>query len=64
MPTLTQAAVYSATLSYLNAVKTAGTTDPDKVMDELHKTKVNDVFAEGAPSVPTACSSMTCTSFR
>ena len=44
MPTFPQAAVYSATLTYLNAVKAAGSTDPDKVMDELHKAKINDAF--------------------
>lgn len=43
-PTFPQAAIYSATLTYLGAVKAAGSTDPDKVMEELHKTKVNDVF--------------------
>ena len=43
-PTLSQAAVYSATLAYLNAVKAAGTTDPDKVMAELHKAKIDDMF--------------------
>jgi branched-chain amino acid transport system substrate-binding protein len=43
-PTFPQAAIYSATLTYLNAVKTVGSTDSDKVMEELHKTKVNDVF--------------------
>src|SRR5215472_7615128 len=44
MPTFPQAGAYSATLTYLNAVKAVGSTDPDKVMDELRKTKVNDVF--------------------
>ncbi len=44
MPTFAQAAVYSATLTYLNAVKAIGSTDPDKVMDQVRKTKVNDVF--------------------
>src|SRR5271155_2434155 len=44
MPTFQQAAIYSATLTYLNAVKAAGTTDSDKVMDQMHKTKINDVF--------------------
>jgi branched-chain amino acid transport system substrate-binding protein len=44
MPTFPQAAFYSATLTYLNAVKAVGTTDPDKVMDQIRKTKVNDVF--------------------
>lgn len=43
-PTMTQAAYYSATLTYLNAVKAAKSTDPDKVMAELHKTKINDMF--------------------
>ena len=44
-PTMNQAAYYSATLTYLNAVKAAGTTDPDKVMAELHKAKIDDMFA-------------------
>jgi branched-chain amino acid transport system substrate-binding protein len=35
-PTMTQAGYYSATLTYLNAVEAVGTTDPDKVMDQLH----------------------------
>jgi branched-chain amino acid transport system substrate-binding protein len=45
-PTMNQAAYYSATLTYLAAVKAAGTTDPDKVMEELHKAKVDDMFAD------------------
>ncbi len=45
-PTMPQAAVYSATLTYLKAIKAAGTTDADKVMDELHKTKVDDMFTQ------------------
>jgi branched-chain amino acid transport system substrate-binding protein len=43
-PTMTQAAYYSATLTYLNAVKAAKTTDSDKVMAELHKAKIDDMF--------------------
>ena len=43
-PTFPQAAVYSATLTYLNAVKAAGATDSDKVMAELHKAKIDDIF--------------------
>jgi branched-chain amino acid transport system substrate-binding protein len=31
-------------MTYLNAVKAVGATDPDKVMAELHKTKVDDMF--------------------
>jgi branched-chain amino acid transport system substrate-binding protein len=46
MPTFSQAAYYSATLTYLNAVKAVGTTDPDKIMEQLHKTKVNDIFVK------------------
>ena len=44
MPTFVQAGDYSATLTYLKAVKAAGTTDGTKVMAELHKMKVNDMF--------------------
>jgi len=43
-PTMTQAAYYSATLTYLNAVKAVNSTDPDKVMEQLRKTKINDMF--------------------
>ena len=43
-PTFNQAAYYSATLAYLNAVKLAGTTDSDKVMEKLHGMKINDMF--------------------
>ena len=43
-PTFSQAAYYSATLTYLNAVKAVGSTDPDKVMAELRKTKIDDMF--------------------
>ena len=46
MPTFSQAALYSATLTYLNAVKAVGSTDSDKVMEQLHKTKVNDMFVK------------------
>ena len=46
MPTFPQAAYYSATLTYLNAVKAVGTTDSDKVLDQVHKTKINDIFVK------------------
>jgi branched-chain amino acid transport system substrate-binding protein len=46
MPTMDQAGAYSATLTYLKAVKAAGTTDSDKVMAELKKAKINDMFAK------------------
>ena len=47
MPTMDQAGAYSATLTYLKAVKAVGTTDSDKVMAELKKTKINDMFTQG-----------------
>jgi branched-chain amino acid transport system substrate-binding protein len=46
-PTMDHAGYYSATLTYLKAVKEAGTTDSDKVMAVLKKTKINDVFTKG-----------------
>ena len=46
-PTMDQAGIYSATLTWLKAVKAVGTTDPDRVMAELHKAKINDEFAQG-----------------
>ncbi len=42
-----QAGAYSATLTYLKAVKAVGSTDSDKVMAELKKTKINDMFTKG-----------------
>ena len=45
-PTMNQAGYYSATMTYLNAVKAAGTTEPDKVMAELHKVKIDDMFTD------------------
>src|SRR5215468_11654729 len=47
MPTMDQAGVYSATLTYLKAVKAVGTTDADKVMAQLKKDKINDMFTKG-----------------
>jgi branched-chain amino acid transport system substrate-binding protein len=46
MPSSIQAADYSATLHYLNAVKAAGTDDADKVLEQMRKTKVNDMYAK------------------
>jgi branched-chain amino acid transport system substrate-binding protein len=46
-PTMDQAGVYSATLTYLKAVKAAATTDADKVMAQLKKDKINDLFTKG-----------------
>jgi branched-chain amino acid transport system substrate-binding protein len=47
MPSSIQAADYSATLQYLQAVKALGTDDSDKVLAQMKKTKINDVFAKG-----------------
>jgi branched-chain amino acid transport system substrate-binding protein len=47
MPSSVQAADYSAALTYLKAVKIAGTTDADKVMETLKKTKVDDFYNKG-----------------
>jgi branched-chain amino acid transport system substrate-binding protein len=46
-PTMDQAGAYSATTTYLKAVKAAGTTDPDKVMAQLKSMKIDDMFARG-----------------
>jgi len=46
MPSSLQAADYSATLQYLNAVKAAGSDDTDKVMAKLKAAKINDIYAK------------------
>ena len=51
-PSMLQAADYSATMTYLNVVKTLGTDDPEKVMAQLKKTKINDMFAKGGEIRP------------
>jgi branched-chain amino acid transport system substrate-binding protein len=43
-PTMNQAGYYSATMTYLNAVKIVGSTDSDKVMAQLKKMKIDDMF--------------------
>ena len=45
-PTMDHAGYYSATLQYLNAVKAVGSTDPDLVMAQLKRTKINDLLAK------------------
>ena len=47
MPSSVQAGDYSAALQYLNAVKAIGSDDADKVLAQMRKTKVNDMFAKG-----------------
>jgi branched-chain amino acid transport system substrate-binding protein len=46
MPTVLQAGAYSATMTYLNAVKAVGTDNADKVMAQLKSAKINDFFAK------------------
>ena len=46
MPTMVQAGNYSSTMTYLNAVKAAGTTDSDKVLQQMRKVKINDMFTK------------------
>jgi branched-chain amino acid transport system substrate-binding protein len=47
MPSSIQAGDYSAALNYLQAVKATGSDDADKVLAQLRKSKVNDIFAKG-----------------
>ncbi len=47
MPSSLQAGDYSAALNYLRAVKAVGSDDGDKVLAQLRKTPINDVFAKG-----------------
>ena len=47
MPSSIQAGDYSATAHYLNAVKATGSDDADKVLAQMKKTKVNDIFTKG-----------------
>ena len=46
MPSSLQAADYSATMQYLNAVKAAGSDDTDKVMAKLRTAKFNDFYVK------------------
>jgi branched-chain amino acid transport system substrate-binding protein len=48
MPSSLQAADYSATMTYLNAVKAAGTDDADKVMAQLKSAPISDFYAKGS----------------
>ena len=47
MPSSLQAGDYSAALQYLTAVKAVGTDDADKVLAQMKKAKINDMFAKG-----------------
>jgi branched-chain amino acid transport system substrate-binding protein len=52
MPSMLQAADYSAAATYLKAVKALGTDDTDKVMAHLKSTKINDMFTKGGEIRP------------
>jgi branched-chain amino acid transport system substrate-binding protein len=47
MPSMIHAGAYSATLSYLKAVKAAGTKDSEVVAKKLKELPVDDAFAKG-----------------
>ena len=47
MPNMSQAGVYSATLHYLQAVRTAGTTDAAPVMKAMRDGPIDDAFVTG-----------------
>jgi len=49
MPTMVQAGFYSATLAYLNAVKAAGTDNPDKVM-VLDEAEIPEQYFDEVPA--------------
>lgn len=46
MPTMNQAATYSATLHYLKAVKAAGTRETKAVLAKMRETPVRDAFTD------------------
>jgi branched-chain amino acid transport system substrate-binding protein len=45
-PSFTQAGVYSAMHHYLEAVKALGSKDPDKVMEKMRETPINDFMTK------------------
>ena len=47
MPNMSQAGVYSATLHYLQAVRTAGTTGASAVMQAMRDAPIDDAFTTG-----------------
>jgi len=52
MPSMIQAADYSATTHYLNAVKASGTDDADTVMAKMKATRINDFFTSNGTVRP------------
>jgi len=47
MPSSLQAADYSVASNYLAAVKAIGSDDGDKVLEQMRKVKINDMYAKG-----------------
>jgi len=47
MPSSLQAADYSATLTYLRAVQIVGSTDPSRVMTQLKRQRIDDLYTKG-----------------
>jgi branched-chain amino acid transport system substrate-binding protein len=47
MPSMYQAGVYSSVMHYLKAVKAVGSKDSQKVLAQMHTTKVDDFFSHG-----------------
>lgn len=47
MPSMLHAGTYSAVMTYLKAVQSAGTDEADAVMKQLKTTTINDMFAKG-----------------
>jgi len=47
MPNMIQAGTYSSVLTYLKAIKAAGTTETEAVARKMHELPVDDVFAKG-----------------
>jgi branched-chain amino acid transport system substrate-binding protein len=52
MPSMLQAADYSAAYQYLSAVKATGTDDSDKVIAHMKSTKINDMFTKNGTIRP------------
>lgn len=52
MPSMLQAADYSATMHYLKAVEATKTDDADKVLAQMKATKINDFYAKNGEIGP------------
>jgi branched-chain amino acid transport system substrate-binding protein len=48
MPNTVQVACYSVVSHYLNAVNAVGSTEPQVVVPQMRKTRINDIFAKDA----------------